>query len=105
MNKFSFAETISSLQLTYLNAIKYENDKLIDSKFWYTLDHLENDKLHLWGMRMLKKKYIVQGKNFNKVCGVLTDWENKNFWTKKQKRYLAMMIISNWDDVSLDYFY
>ena len=105
MNKFSFPEMISALQLTQLKAKKYENEKLLDSNFWYIVDHLENDKLHLWGMRMLKKKYIVQGKNFMKVCGVLTDWENDKFWTSKQKRYLAMMIISNWDDVSLDYIY
>lgn len=105
MNKFSFPEMISVLQLTHLKSQKYQNDKLLDSDFWYILDHLENDKLYTWGMRMLKCKYIVQGKNFIKVCGVLTDRENKKFWTTKQKRYLAMMIVSNWDDVSLDYIY
>ena len=103
MNKFSFAEMISALQLTRLKAQKYENDKLLDRDFWYIIDNLENDKL--WGMRMLKKKWIVQGKNFIKVCGVLTEYEESKSWTPKQKRFLAMLIIQNWDDVSLDYFY
>lgn len=105
MNKFSFAEMISALQLTHLKAQKYENEKLLDRDFWYIIDHLENDKLYLWGMRMLKKKWIIQGTNFMKVCGVLTEYEESKSWTLKQKRFLAMLIITNWDDVSLEYFY
>jgi hypothetical protein len=105
VNKFSFPEMVSVLQLTQLKAKKYKNDKLLDTDFWYIVDHLENEKLYTWGMRMLKKKWIVQGTNFIKVCGILTEYEESKSWTIKQKRYLAMMIISNWDDVSLDYIY
>ena len=99
----SFGEMISILQLTYLKAQKYEDEKLMNNDFWYVIDHLQNDKLHLWCMRMLKAKLIIQGKNFIKICNILTEWEQYKSWTNTQKRYLAMMLLSNWDSVTLEF--
>jgi len=99
----SFAEMISMLQLTYLKAKKNADEKLMNNDFWYVIDHLQNDKLHIWCMRMLKKKDIIQDNNFIKICNILTEWEQYKSWTTKQKRYLAMILINNWDKVTLEY--
>jgi hypothetical protein len=99
----SFSEMISMLQLTHINALKNKNDKLVNNDFWYVIDHLQNDKLYTWCMRMIKKKHIIQGTNFIKVCGVLNEWEQYKSWSQKQKRYIAMMLITNWDTVTLEY--
>lgn len=103
MNTPSFAEMISTLQLTYLKSQKYEDEKLLNNDFWYVVDHLQNEKLHHWCMLMLKKKYIIQGKDFIKMCNILTEWEQYKSWTPTQKRYLAMRLLNNWDTVTLEY--
>jgi hypothetical protein len=103
MTKPSFAEMISTLQLTYLKAKNNEDDKILNKDFWYIIDHLQNDKLYFWSMAMLKAKNIIEGKNFPKVCGILNDYQQSKSYSPKQKRFLAMILLNNWDKVTCYY--
>lgn len=87
-------------------SIAVDNNELT-SDFWYVIDHLPIEHLILWSERLTKTKYLSN--------------KNPEYWldlidliriakqpmtmelTKKQKRYMTMLVLECWYDLECDY--
>lgn len=105
--KPNFVECISVLHMEYINYHRSEMNNITpnySSDFWYVIDHLDNDKLFEFTEKLLKIKK-TQGKTYIKLCNINNDYRQFKKITTKQKRYLAITLITHWDDISLYFLY
>jgi hypothetical protein len=105
MTNVNFLECISALQLTLL---RNERNELSNygNDFWYIIDHLENDKLITWCERLLKIKGLIQGNSYIMMTNMINDHVRLGIeLSTKQKRWLAMSLLRNWDNISFHYEY
>ena len=97
----------STEEFTALSIATEQPDYEHNRDFWYVIDHLPIEHLILWGVRLTNTKYLSN--------------KNADYWldlidliriarqpmimilTQKQKRYMAMLILSCWTDLECDY--
>jgi hypothetical protein len=83
------------------------DDNEMTPTFWYVLDRLPREHVILWSERLTKTKYLSN--------------KNPEYWldlidliriakqpmtmelTKKQKRYMCMLVLECWNDLECDY--
>jgi hypothetical protein len=75
--------------------------------FWAIIDHLPIEHLILWGERLTKTKYLSNhsGEYWLDLIDLIRIAKDPMNYamTKKQKRYMSMLVISCWDDLECDY--
>ena len=105
MKSPSFVECISALSNELYRHKKKESFKY-GNDFWYIINNLNEKELVNWCERLIKVKGIVQGKTYAMLADILHDYKtDKEFWSVKQKRWLAMTLVTHRDDISLYYEY
>ena len=83
-------KTLDELSEVYLAG--YSNHKL----FWQGLDSLTKNDLVKYGNLLIESR--VMREDWFKLVQLL---EAKDHWTDKQRRKVAMLIITNWRDLSV----
>jgi len=75
--------------------------------FWYVIDHIPIEDLILWAERLTKTKYLSNhnGEYWLDLIDLISVAKQPMtmILTKKQKRYMCMLIISCWTDLECDY--
>ena len=73
--------------------------------FWYVVDYLDDSQLINYSEKLLKLRK-TQGQTYLQLCNIIHDYKTyKQPLTKKQKRYLAMTLITHWDEISIHFLY
>lgn len=100
----NFVECISALNLHLYHCKKNKSFEYGDD-FWFIINHLDNKDLIKWTNRLWQIKGLVVGKSFTKLTDILHNYNvHKNLYPK-QKRWLAMTLLTYWDNISLFYEY
>ena len=84
---------------------QYNYEKNID--FWYIIDHIPIEHLILWSERLTKTKYLSDksGKHWLELIDLISTAKDpmNQILTKKQKRYMTMLVLECWNDLEYDY--
>ena len=80
-----------------------KNNQQKNKAFWYKIDSLPIEDLHLWGELLVLTKHL-SNKNpkqwLDLIDLVNLTKSNTNYQlTQKQKRYMTMLILSSWDEL------
>lgn len=105
--KPNFVECMTALQLEYLKYHRLEKNNITpnyNTDFWYVVDNLDDKIIHEYTEKLLKLKK-VEGKPYLKICNINHDYKQYKHYTVKQKRYLAMTLITHWDELTLHFLY
>ena len=100
----NFVECISALSL-HLYHCKKNKSFEYGKDFWYAISHLDNTDLIKWCKRLNENKGIVVGKSYIILTNILHEYSQHKILYTKQKRWLAMTLITHWDNISLFYEY
>lgn len=75
--------------------------------FWYVIDHLPIGDVILWSERLTKTKYLSNhsGEYWLDLIDLIRIAKQPMTMelTKKQKRYMCMLVISCWNQLECDY--
>jgi len=81
--------------------------------FWFVIDRLTDEDLLKWGNRAASIESPYNGpwvpSEWLQLCNILTYMKHRDPmtelpWSKKQRRFCAMMIIKYWDELEMMYF-
>lgn len=93
-----------------LNALSlaFETDTYEKNKdFWYVMDHLPISDVILWSERLTKTRYLSNksGEHWLGLIDMIRVAKDpmNNILSKKQKRYMVLLILECWNDLSCDY--
>jgi len=109
-DKPSFREMIVALRSEVVKDLEVATHS---RDFWYVIDSIEDEPLLRWANRAATIKNpsgaSMTPDEWLQLCNILTymkhrDPMNELPWTKKQKRFCAMMVIKYWDDLEMMYF-
>ena len=75
--------------------------------FWYIIDHLPIQEIILWAERLTQTKYLSNHSSDYWLDLIdlirIAKQPMTMILTKKQKRYMIMLVISCWNDLEYDY--
>ena len=79
----------------------------LNHDFWYIIDRLPIKHIILWAERLTNTKYLSNksGEYWLDLINLiaLAKQPMTIILTKRQKRYMCMLVISCWDDLECDY--
>ena len=97
----------STEEFTALSIATEQPDYEHNRDFWYVIDHLPIEHLILWGDRLTNTKYLSNknSEHWLELIDLIRVAREPMtmILTQKQKRYMAMLILSCWTDLECDY--
>jgi hypothetical protein len=78
-----------------------------NNDFWYIIDHIPIEHLIIWSERLTKTKYLSNksGEYWLDLIDLIHTAKDpmNQILTKKQKRYMTMLVLECWNDLEYDY--
>lgn len=97
----------SSIELIALNNAVLDGNYEHNRDFWYVIDHLPIEHIIIWSERLTKTRYLSNksGEHWLDLIDLIRIAKQPQtmILTRKQKRYMTMLILSCWNDLELDY--
>jgi hypothetical protein len=94
-------------EFTQLSVATETKDYEKNYNFWYVIDHLPISDVILWAERLTKTKYLSNhsGDYWLDLIDLIRIAKQPMTMelTKKQKRYMCMLVISFWNELECDY--
>jgi hypothetical protein len=67
---------------------------------WQMIDSIPDRDLAKL-MDKLTKTKLVPGSDWYQLCCINIQWNERQFMTKKQKRWVACLVLDHWDDLEV----